>query len=132
MDMNYLLGKTLTDITVNEANDEILFTVDNGERIKMYHQQDCCENVSIEDINGDLRGLIGNPITMAEAVSNDEFEKNYEAEQSKKEYPEDSYTWTFYKLATVKGYVDIRWFGSSSGYYSEGVSLVLVGSKDDY
>lgn len=143
--INELVGKTLTKIENND--NELIFHCDTGEVYKMYHEQECCESVIIEDINGDLDDLIGTPIVMAEEVSNEEFEKTYknsfklpEGEKNyiwnyvneQGNYLSDSYTWTFYKLATIKGYVDIRWFGESNGYYSESVDFVLVGTDTEY
>lgn len=64
LNINVLVGKTLTKI--DNSNDEINFYTDDGEHYKMYHEQDCCEGVSIDDINGDLQDLIGTPILKAE------------------------------------------------------------------
>ena len=113
-DISTLIGKTLTEIARN-GDDELTFTTDSGEVYKMYHQQDCCEDVNIEDICGDLDCLVGTPILKAEVVTNSDNPKN--------EY--DSFTWTFYHLATIKGYVTIRWYGGSNGYYSESVDFAL-------
>jgi hypothetical protein len=115
-----LLGKTLTSVNVNDAQDEIRFVTDTGETYIMYHGQDCCESVSIESIVGDLGDLIGSPILKAEEAGSGDPEGWKPGEYT------DSYTWTFYKLATAKGYVDIRWYGESNGYYSERVDFGLV------
>lgn len=116
-----LLGKTLASVIVNEAQDEIRFTTNDGRTYLMYHYQGCCESVSIESIVGELQDLIGSPILKAEESTSDETPEGY-----KHDYQPESQTWTFYKLATIKGYVDIRWFGSSNGYYSEDVSFRLL------
>lgn len=111
-----LVGKVLTKITNN--TDELIFDCADGSQYKLYHSQDCCESVGIEDIEGELSDLIGNPILQAEKVSDADFETNF-----KFEYQPESHTWTFYKLATGKGYVTVRWLGTSNGYYSESVEF---------
>lgn len=120
INISVLVGKRLESIErIN--NEELLFITTDGERFCMCHSQDCCENVQIEDICGDLGDLIGLPIVIAEESTN-----------SDTPIPEnidphgwgDSFTWTFYRLATEKGWVVIRWLGTSSGYYSERVELI--------
>ena len=108
-----LKGKTIDRIYVNESKDEITFCVDE-EKYLMYHEQDCCESVSIEEIIGDLEDLLNSPIILSEKVSQSD------------EQASESGTWTFYKLATVKGYVTIRWYGESNGYYSEEVDFIRI------
>lgn len=117
VEFNELLGKVLKE--VKSSNNQIDFITEDGVTYSMYHSQDCCESVSVESIVGDLDDLIGNPILMAEEVTSKENPKGVDVEESY----QSSFTWTFYKLATIKGYVDIRWYGESNGYYSESVDL---------
>lgn len=122
VEIEALIGKTFVTVE-NIWNEEgIMFTTANGEQYKMCHLQDCCETVTIDTIYGDLSDLVGTPIIMAEEVYNAELEE----ELSKEKHYIDSSTWTFYKLATIKGYVDVRWFGESNGYYSEAVDLFKI------
>jgi hypothetical protein len=111
-----MIGKVFT--SVKNVDDESLVFENDTERYVFFHKQDCCETVCIEDIVGDLSDLEGVPLLRAEESTNlFDIIKNIEKEFS------ESGTWTFYKFATIKGYVDVRWLGESNGYYSESVDL---------
>lgn len=115
-----LKGKTVTRIEgLEEGSHEVKFVCDDGTEYLMYHSQDCCEHVRILEVIGDISDLTDSEILRADEESN-------EADQTDPDYVGDSGTWTFYKLATRKGYVDIRWLGESNGYYSESVDFVKV------
>src|SRR5688572_27505517 len=111
-----LLGKTIVEI--DATDDCIKFRCSDGSEYLMHHEQDCCEGVYVESVTGDWGDLIGHPLLKAEESSSSENPPDAKPETI--EY-QDSFTWTFYKLATIKGYVDIRWYGESNGYYSESV-----------
>lgn len=117
-----LQGRMLCKV-VNLNNDELRFHLTEDHYVRMYHRQDCCESVSIEDIVGDLDDLVGTPLLLAEEVSNYEPEEKTVDEDS---YYSESETWTYYRFRTIKGSVDIRWYGTSNGYYSESVDIEIV------
>lgn len=121
MDFSTLVGKTLVRCEGVVGGEEIIFGTADGKTYRLMHDQSCCEDVTVEDICGDLSDLVGSPITQAE-------ESSSEKTPDGATVPEycDSYTWTFYRLGTAKGSVVIRWFGSSNGYYGEGVDFEQV------
>ncbi len=112
-----LKGKTIVNIKGEIGDDEMRFICSDQSEYVLYHESDCCESVTIEDIDGDLSDLIGHPILVAEESISDKNPKG-----CKFEY-QDSFTWTYYKLDTIKGGVTIRWYGESNGYYSESVNF---------
>ena len=118
--MAQMLGKTFVQVSGAVGNFDLLFETAQGERFMFSHQQDCCERVDINDIVGDLQDLVGEPLLLAEEV-----EGETPVDFNEREY--ESVTWTFYKFATRKGYVDVRWLGESNGYYSERVDLFVEG-----
>lgn len=116
-----LVGKTFVSVQrVNVGigdSDAIVFTVSDDEKYAMFYERDCCASCSIEDVAGDLNDLVGSPIVRAEENGSEEPDLPASNEN------EDSFTWTFYRIGTVKGTVVIRWYGSSNGYYSETASF---------
>lgn len=113
MTISDMIGKTPLFI-IQGDDDTILFKFSDGTQIEFYHAQNCCESVIIEDVNGDWSDLVGQPILEAREVSNDAPPLEWEPE---------SYTWTFYTFRGIKGSVDVRWYGTSNGYYSESVYI---------
>lgn len=120
-----MVGKTFFTVEVRRTEvddasfDQLRFTEENGDTFVFYHSQDCCETVYIEEIIGDLRDLAREPLLQAEKSISSSRNKNSEPPLD----DDYSYTWTFYKFATIKGSVTVRWYGTSNGYYSESVNL---------
>jgi len=123
MNISALKGKTLVSIE-NRRNHELHFHTSEGEEYKLYHEQNCCESVEIDDICGDLDDLLGEPLLVAEEVVHEQDVNPEGVPPKASQDPEYiSFTWSFYKLDTRKGGVTIRWYGESNGYYSETVTF---------
>ena len=113
MNFNILLGQTLTKIEgLKPGSDDVYFIDSLNRTFVLTHFQECCEDVSVADVVGDLEDLLDSPILLAEEVCSEGEEEE-----------EESCTWTYYKLSTIKGSVTISWRGTSNGYYSEGVTF---------
>lgn len=113
-----LKDKVCLDIYGGIGDSEMVFEMDDDSVYSLYHNQECCESVEIIDIVGDISDIIGSPILLAEEVIHEK--RNPEGVQIPEDQDdEESFTWTFYKLVTIKGSITIRWYGGSNGYYSE-------------
>jgi hypothetical protein len=120
-----LVGETFTKIEGAARNSKkIVFSGLRKPTYAMEHLQECCEWVVVEDIAGDIEDLIGTPILLAEEAASTAKTPGGDSEYN-------SATWTFYKLATSKGYVTIRWLGESNGYYSESVDFYAPKQEDN-
>ncbi len=111
-----LVGEVITEVSgLAVGSDRVEFKTLSGKTFMMYHYQDCCESVDINEIIGDVDFILNTPILQAREDSEDATG------------PEvyDSGTWTFYTIGTIKGYLTLRWLGVSNGYYSERVSFAI-------
>jgi hypothetical protein len=111
-----LKGLTLKDVWRNDTS--VLFETRNGEKYQLAHEQDCCESVYLADVVGSLSDLYETPIELAEESTS--------RTDAPPQTVDESYTWTYYRLRTIRGTVSFRFFGSSNGYYSESVELYRI------
>lgn len=119
-ELDVLVGQVVTKI--DHGDYYVLFTLENGDKYELHHNQSCCEDVHLEDIIGNLDDLVGSPILKAEVVTSDTNPSDIDMS----ERFQDCFMWTFYHFATIKGYVTLRWYGDSNGYYSVEVSFDKV------
>ena len=122
--LEQLIGKTITKIEGLEVDSyEVTFHCSDGSVFKMYPDDDSflcgnCIDIAIEEVSGDVECLIGTEIVKAEERRSEKKVGHMGGNRW-----DDPEVWTFYTLATVKGYVDIRWYGTHNGYYSAEVSF---------
>ena len=126
VDFEDLKGLTITKVEMlisdakwqknydNQIN-QVLLTMSDGSRYLLYHEQDCCEDVYLEQIIGYPEHLIGSEILEAKTES-DEFG----------DMGDDVTELTFHHVKTAKGTVVFKWNGSSNGYYNMGVWQVKL------
>jgi len=142
VEMTDLEGLVFTSVAQDDDDrDTLRFESDSGDVFVMYHAQDCCEVVYLDDVIGDLEDLVNTPILEARvAASGDRADAELDVldgeayvmhklstfGDQKSKPVNDSETWTFYLFRTIKGSVTLRWFGSSNGYYSESVNIYKV------
>lgn len=89
-------------------------TTSDGVRYKMHHEQDCCENVAIEEIIGDINSILNKVVVVAEGT------------ESNESIGYDSATRTDFLINTGDSEIVIRWLGESNGYYSEDVTFETI------
>ena len=69
LEVRDMLGFTFDTVTFNSP-DEINFKGQTS--FQLFHDQDCCEDVEVESIIGDLTDLENEPLLMAEEVTVDD------------------------------------------------------------
>jgi hypothetical protein len=118
-----LKGETIT--AIEKTDEEVTMALADGRVVTLYHSQNCCESVWLEDVVGDLGDLIGTPVLLAEESINDRPD-----DLPPEEWEPESQTWTFYRMTTIKGTVVLRWCGMSNGYYSEEVDIRVTPARE--
>lgn len=122
MDANIkdLIGRKIVQLELDKPYQKtygLVFTLDDGSEYVMGHEQDCCEEVILEDHqDGELDALRNATVLDVEVVKDLQWDGELD----------DREQYTFYKFKTDKGYTTLRWVGSDNGYYSVDVDFWRV------
>jgi hypothetical protein len=125
IEIEEFLGKTFTEVSAIGDNTSLYFKTET-EVYEMFHEPDCCEDVYLDEYHGDFKDLVGKPILKAEESIKTMDDYSKEELKDNDMLDEESFTWTFYNIATIKGDVQLKWYGVSNGYYSESISIKTI------
>lgn len=115
-----MIGKIIVSVEgACKGSEELRFNFRDGTTGKLYHIQECCEAVEIEDIVGDFSDFIGQPLTMIEERRSNRCVNDRQCDE-----------WVFYEFQCPKGFVTVRWLGNN-GYYSDEVDFVLFNKEGE-
>jgi len=118
-----LIGQTIVKITNDKFS--IDFYTESGKHYIMGHDQNCCEYVELEDICGNLQGLIGSPVHDAFIKTNTDSGEYLDKGSG------ENYQWTFYTIVTMFETVTLRWYGEAD-CYSIDVDFDEIKWKDEW
>jgi hypothetical protein len=107
VDWSWIVGKVVSSIVKLDDHKGLEINVKGCGAFRLKHLQECCEQVWLDDVCGDLTDLIESQILKAELTVN----------------INNRGTWSFYHIATMKGHVTLRFCGTSTGCYSTTVDF---------
>jgi len=110
-----IVGKTIESVsrTGEEFSEEVRFETQCGRRFVIRHNQDCCEEVRIQSVEGDLQSLVGKRTNRASSEFDNELPEGIEKGDL------ESYTRSIFCINDVV----ITFFGFSNGYYDESATM---------
>ena len=122
--MNYanffeLKGKIIKEINDLEIGSREVSIRTNDGTYELYHEQDCCEDVRVVKVIGNVNELVGEVLFAEEddgASDPDWYNESFD----------DSHTWTKYVLKTTNASLEFWFLGESNGYYSESISIKKI------
>jgi len=107
-----MVGEIISEITLKTDDnnyEQLIFKTESGKIFKMFHENDCCEIVYLEDvIGGRLTDLLGETVVDVDIKTNSI--KNNKNTEIYIEY-------YFYEIKTNENTITLRWYGDSE-YYS--------------
>lgn len=112
IEIESLVGETIASVTHVENDEKIVFHFNSGRIVKMYHDQDCCEDVRIEDITGDLQSLVGETIREIDQSFGEIVGEGVDRGER-----------TTFTITTDRRSIQIIWKGFSNGYYGTSANL---------